>query len=67
MEREFECRGKKYRLTLFPASIEDENGDRNIVTEQNAKKLSKMLIKLVINGSNVFLGSENGISVLKTL
>src|SRR5213083_2720226 len=26
LEREFECRGKKYRLTLFPASIEDENG-----------------------------------------
>ena len=63
LEREFECRGKKYRLTLFPASIEDENGgEKYHYPAKREEIVEDALRKLMAEGGGVFLDGEAGVS-----
>lgn len=41
LEREFECRGQKYKVKIRPASIEDKDGWNAIITRQNARNSLK--------------------------
>jgi len=63
LEREFACRGKKYKLTLFPASIEDENGDEKYHYPAKREEIVEdALRKLMAEGGGVFLDGEAGVS-----
>lgn len=63
LEREFECRGKKYKLTLFPASIEDENGgEKYHYPAKREEIVEDALRKIMAEGSGVFLDGEAGVS-----
>lgn len=63
LEREFECRGKKYFLTLFPASIEDKNGNEKYHYPAKREEIVEdALRKLMADGQGVFLDGEVGVS-----
>lgn len=63
LEREFECRGKKYKLTLFPSSIEDENGSEKYHYPAKREEIVEdALRKLMADGGGVFLDGEAGVS-----
>lgn len=63
LEREFECRGKKYNLTLFPASIEDKNGNEKYHYPAKREEIVEdALRKLMADGQGIFLDGEAGVS-----
>lgn len=63
LEREFECRGKKYNLTLFPASIEDKNGNEKYHYPAKREEIVEdALRKIMTEGSGIFLDGEAGVS-----
>lgn len=63
LEREFECRGKKYSLTLFPASIEDKNGNEKYHYPAKREEIVEdALRKLMADGQGIFLDGEAGVS-----
>lgn len=66
LEREFECRGAKYRMKLDPARIEDKDGTvREFYPSQREEVVEDCLRKLMVDGSGVYL--DNQASVRFTL
>lgn len=56
LEREFECRGKRYRMKLDPARIEDKDGTvREYYPSQREEVIEDCLRKLMVEGGGVFL------------
>lgn len=56
LEREFECRGKRYRMKLDPARIEDKDGTvREHYPSQREEVIEDCLRKLMVEDGGVFL------------
>jgi hypothetical protein len=56
LEREFECRGKRYRMKLDPARIEDKDGTvKEYYPSQREEVIEDCLRKLMVEGGGVFL------------
>jgi len=63
MEREFECRGKKYVLTITPASIKDSNGkEKYYYPAKREEIVEDALRKIMAEGHGIFLDGEAGVS-----
>jgi hypothetical protein len=62
LEREFECRGKKYKLTLFPASIEDEKGGEKYHYPAKREEIVEDALRKLIAEGSIFLDGEAGVS-----
>lgn len=63
LEREFECRGKRYRVKIKPASIEDRDGtERYHYPSQREELVEDALRKFVCEGQGLFLDDEAGVS-----
>jgi hypothetical protein len=56
LEREFECRGKRYKMKLDPARIEDKDGTvREYYPSQREEVIEDCLRKLMVEGNGMFL------------
>lgn len=63
LEREFECRSKRYRVKIKPASIEDKDGtERYYYPSQREELVEDALRKFVCEGQGFFLDDEAGVS-----
>lgn len=63
IEREFECRGKKYLLTVIPASIKDANGkEKYYYPAKREEIVEDALRKIMAEGNGIFLDGEAGVS-----
>lgn len=63
LEREFECRGRRYRVKIKPASIEDKDGtERYYYPSQREELVEDALHKFVCEGQGVFLDDEAGVT-----
>lgn len=59
LEREFECRGVKYKMKLDPARIEDKDGTvREFYPSQREEVVEDCLRKLMVEGGGVFLDDQ---------
>ena len=59
LDREFECRGVKYRMKLDPARIEDKDGTvREYYPSQREEIVEDCLRKLMVDGGGVFLDDQ---------
>lgn len=59
LEREFECRGVKYKMKLDPARIEDKDGVvREYYPSQREEIVEDCLRKLMVDGGGVFLDDQ---------
>lgn len=59
IEREFECRGIKYKVMITPAKIKDRNGKvRDYYPSQREELIEDALRKLACEGGGVFLDDE---------
>ena len=63
LEREFECRGAKYKVKIRPASIEDRNGvERYYYPSKREELVEDALRKFVAEGQGVFLDEQAGVT-----
>lgn len=63
LKREFECRGKRYRVKIKPASIEDKDGtERYHYPSQREELVEDALRKFVCQGQGIFLDDEAGVT-----
>lgn len=63
IEREFECRGKKYLLTVIPASIKDAGGkEKYYYPAKREEIIEDALRKIMAEGHGIFLDGEAGVS-----
>lgn len=63
LEREFECRGVKYKVKIRPASIEDRNGkERYFYPSKREELVEDALRKFVAEGQGVFLDEHAGVT-----
>jgi hypothetical protein len=63
LEREFECRGVKYKVKIRPASIEDRNGvERYYYPSKREELVEDALRKFVAEGQGVFLDEQAGVT-----
>lgn len=63
LEREFECRNRKYQLTLFPASIEDASGNEKYHYPGKREEIVEdALRKIMAEGKGIFLDGQAGVS-----
>lgn len=63
IKREFECRGKKYHLTLMPARIEDgKDGSKEYYPSQREELVEDALRKMMTEKQSIMLDGEAGIS-----
>ncbi len=59
LEREFECRGIKYKMKLDPARVEDKDGTvREFYPSQREEVVEDCLRKLMVEGGGVFLDDQ---------
>jgi hypothetical protein len=59
LDREFECRGVKYRMKLDPARIEDKGGTvREYYPSQREEIVEDCLRKLMVEGNGVYLDDQ---------
>lgn len=60
VEREFECRGRRYALTIFPASLVDEKTkkEKYFYLGKKEEAVEDALRKLAVDGKGVFLDDE---------
>lgn len=59
LEREFECRGVKYKMKLDPARVEDKDGTvREFYPSQREEVVEDCLRKLMVEGGGVFLDDQ---------
>lgn len=61
LRREFECRGKKYLLTLMPARLEIENDFKEFYPSKREELVEDALRKLMTERQSVMLDGEAGI------
>jgi hypothetical protein len=62
IKREFECRGKKYQLTMMPARLELEEGSREFYPSKREELIEDALRKLMTEQQGVMLDGEAGIA-----
>lgn len=63
LEREFECRGVKYKVKIRPASVEDRNGIKLYYYPSKREELVEdALRKFVAEGQGVFLDEQAGVT-----
>jgi len=63
LEREFECRSRKYNLILYPASIEDEKGNEKYHYPAKREEIVEdALRKIMAEGHGIFLDGQAGVS-----
>ena len=63
LEREFECRGRRYRVKIKPASIEDKDGtERYHYPSQRAELVEDAVRKFVCEGEGLVLDDEAGVT-----
>lgn len=63
IKREFECRGKKYHLTLMPARIEDgKDGSKEYYPSQREELVEDALRKMMTEKQSIMLDGEAGIA-----
>lgn len=56
LEREFECRGRQYKVKIHPASIEDKDGiERYYYPSKREELVEDALRKFAVEGHGVFL------------
>jgi len=59
LEREFECRGIKYKMKLDPARVEDKDGTvREFYPSQREEVVEDCLRKLMVEGRGIFLDDQ---------
>jgi len=62
LEREFECRGKKYKVKIYPSSIKQKNGKEKYYYPSKREELVEdALRKLVCEGKGKFLDDSAGV------
>jgi hypothetical protein len=63
LEREFECKGVKYKVKIRPASVEDRNGvERYYYPSKREELVEDALRKFVAEGQGVFLDEQAGVT-----
>lgn len=63
LEREFECRGVKYKVKIRPASVEDHEGvERYYYPSKREELVEDALRKFVAEGQGVFLDEQAGVT-----
>lgn len=63
LEREFECRGKNYKVKIRPAGVEDKNGlERYYYPSKREELVEDALRKLAVEGQGLFLDELAGVS-----
>lgn len=63
IKREFECRGRRYHLTLMPARIEDgKGGSKEYYPSQREELVEDALRKMMTEQQSVMLDGEAGIA-----
>lgn len=63
LEREFECRGIKYKVKIRPASIDDADGvERYYYPSKREELVEDALRKFVAEGQGVFLDEQAGVT-----
>ena len=63
MEREFKCGGKKYFLTITPASIKDKiDKEKYFYPAKREEIIEDALRKIMAEGQGIFLDGEAGVS-----
>jgi hypothetical protein len=63
IKREFECRGRRYHLTLMPARIEDgKDGSKEYYPSQREELVEDALRKMMTERQSVMLDGEAGIA-----
>jgi len=63
LEREFECRGQKYKVKIRPASIEDKDGkERYYFPSKREELVEDALRKFIAEGQGVFLDDAAGVT-----
>ncbi len=63
LEREFECRGVKYKVKIRPASVEARNGvERYYYPSKREELVEDALRKFVAEGQGVFLDEQAGVT-----
>ena len=63
LEREFECRGVKYKVKIRPASVEDRKGvERYYYPSKREELVEDALRKFVAEGQGVFLDEQAGVT-----
>lgn len=62
IEREFECRGLSYKVTIKPARVKDRGGvERDYFPGKREELVEDALRKLICGGQGVFLDDEAGV------
>jgi hypothetical protein len=61
LKRDFECRGRKYHLTLMPARIEVEDGFKEFYPSKREELVEDALRKLMTERQSLMLDGEAGI------
>ena len=63
LEREFECRGQKYKVKIRPASIEDKDGvERYYYPSKREELVEDALRKFITEGQGIFLDDAAGVT-----
>jgi hypothetical protein len=63
LDREFECRGKKYNVTVQPASLKDKNGEEKYYYPSKREELVEdALRKFAVEGQGLFLDDAAGVT-----
>jgi hypothetical protein len=63
LEREFECRGQKYKVKIRPASIEDKDGvERYYYPSKREEIVEDALRKFITEGQGIFLDDAAGVT-----
>lgn len=63
LNREFECRGKRYSVTVQPASLKDKNGEEKYYYPSKREELVEdALRKFAVEGQGLFLDDAAGVT-----
>lgn len=63
LDREFECRGVRYRVNIQPASIKDKNGEEKYYYPSKREELVEdALRKFAVEGQGLFLDDAAGVT-----
>ena len=63
LDREFECRGVRYRVSIQPASLKDKNGEEKYYYPSKREELVEdALRKFAVEGQGLFLDDAAGVT-----
>lgn len=61
LSREFECRGKKFKIEISPARIKDDKSEMEFYPSKREEIIEDGLRKLLVEGQGTFLDGEVGV------